>query len=72
LTALTVKIEQAILDLNHASEVANDKAQQAAAAGQGAQQIDELRGQAISCRERIELLKPIAVAFKEEIANRNR
>jgi hypothetical protein len=32
----------------------------------------ELRGLAISYRERIELLKPILTALKEEIANRNR
>lgn len=34
--------------------------------------LDELRCLAISYRERIELLKPIAAAIKEEIANRNR
>jgi hypothetical protein len=33
LTALIVKIEQTILDLNHEAEVAKDRAQQAAAAG---------------------------------------
>jgi hypothetical protein len=34
--------------------------------------LDELRGLAICYRERIELLKPILAALKEEIANRNR
>jgi hypothetical protein len=34
--------------------------------------LDELRGLAICYRERIELLKPIAAAIKEEIANRSR
>jgi hypothetical protein len=89
LTALVVKIEQTILDLNHESEVAKDRAQQAAAnpeaasgpgrgrghpvaAGSSGQTVDELRDLSISYRERIELLKPIASALKEEIANRNR
>jgi len=34
--------------------------------------VDELRGLAICYRERIELLKPILAALKEEISNRNR
>jgi len=89
LTALVVKIEQTILDLNHESEVAKDRAQQAtanqeASSGQGRERgqpavaggsgltVDELRDLSISYRERIELLKPIAAALKEEIANRNR
>lgn len=71
LTALVVKIEQTILDLNHNSELAKDRAQQAAASG-ASRQVDDLRELAISYRERIELLKPIATAIKEEIANRNR
>ena len=36
------------------------------------QNIDDLRGLAICYRERIELLKPVLGAIKEEIANRNR
>jgi hypothetical protein len=89
LTALVVKIEQTILDLNHESEVAKDRAQQAtanpeassgrgrdrgqpSAAGDRGLTVDELRDLSISYRERIELLKPIAAALKEEIANRNR
>jgi len=87
LSALVVKIEQTIFDLNHESEVAKDRAQQAtanpeassdrglgqpaAAAGSGPT-VEELRDLSISYRERIELLKPIAAALKEEIANRNR
>ncbi len=71
LTALCVRLEQTILGLNHASEVAKDKAQQAAANGDP-QQLDELRGLSICYRERIEILKPILAALKEEIANRNR
>ena len=72
LSALAVKIEQTILDLNHESEVAKDHAQQATATNGDPQQSDELRGLSISYRERIELLKPIAAAVKEEIANRSR
>jgi hypothetical protein len=76
LTALLVKIEQTILDLNHEAEVAKDRAQQAtanpeASSDRGAT-ASELRDLSISYRERIELLKPIAAAIKEEIANRNR
>ena len=72
LTALVVKIEQTILDLNHGSEMAKDSAQQLAAANNAVPQLEGLRGLAISYNERIELLKPIAAALKEEIANRNR
>jgi hypothetical protein len=91
LSALVVKIEQTILDLDHECEVAKDQAQQSIAntgnppdssgivrpRGQAAvptqpQNLDELRGLAICYRERIELLKPIAAALKEEIVNRNR
>jgi hypothetical protein len=72
LSVLVVKIEQTILDLDHECEVAKDRAQQATATNGDPQQIEELRGLAISYRERIELLKPILTALKEEIANRNR
>ena len=91
LSALVVKIEQTILDLNHECEVAKDQAQQSladsgnpndtsrigrtrgqASSSAGAVNLEELRGLAISFRERIELLKPIGDAVKEEIANRNR
>jgi len=87
LTGLVVKIEQTILDLNHESEVAKDAAQQALAgdaeasgrpargmpaAGGSGPDVDDLRNLSICYRERIELLKPIAAALKEEIANRGR
>jgi hypothetical protein len=72
LSALVTKIEQTILDLDHESEVAKDRAQRATEANGDPLQIEELRGLTISYRERIELLKPIAAALKEEIANRNR
>jgi hypothetical protein len=72
LTTVVIRIEQAIMDLDHESEVAKDRAQQAMANNGPAGQIDELRGFTISYRERIELLKPILSALKEEIANRSR
>ena len=75
LTALVVKIEQTILDLNHECEIAKDRAQQAVAAGPaetGGVAPDDLREFALSYRERIELLKPIGAAIKDELANRNR
>lgn len=87
LTALTVKIEQTILDLNHECEVAKDQAQQSVADGSSENtrpargdasqtaapiQLEETRGLAICYRERIELLKPILTLLKEEIANRSR
>jgi hypothetical protein len=84
LSALVVKIEQTILDLNHESEVAKDRAQQSAAGPESAADrahgqpgfsgltVDGLRDLSISYRERIELLKPIAAALREEITNRNR
>jgi hypothetical protein len=90
LSALVVKIEQTILDLDHECEIAKDKAQQSVASGgapdamqrsggrgevgpaASSANLDELRDLAICYRERIGLLKPIAAALKEEIANRNR
>lgn len=85
LTTLVVKVEQTVLDLNHECELAKDKAQQmtsdgvreAAATGRpraeaAASKLDTLRELSISYRERIELLKPILGALKDEIANRNR
>jgi hypothetical protein len=90
LTELVVKIEQAILDLNHECEIAKDQAQQFVASGYAentrparggrddasqtttSTQLEETRGLALCYRERIELLKPILTALKEEIANRSR
>ncbi len=72
LVALVVRIEQAILDLDHDGELARDRAQQLAATNGDPAQVEEIRGLGISFRERIELLKPILAALKEELANRNR
>jgi hypothetical protein len=75
LTALVVKIEQTILDLNHECELNKDRAQREIANASGAatpENADALRELTITYRERIELLKPIAAAVREELANRNR
>ena len=73
LSDLAVKIEQTILDLNHECEIAKDRAQQSVAGAMGSlTNLDELRGLDISYRERIELLKPILTALKDEITNRSR
>lgn len=90
LSALVVKVEQTILDLDHECEIARDKTQQSVSGGGAPEAVqrgggrggfspagssaslDELRDLAISYRERIELLKPIAAALRDEIANRNR
>lgn len=72
LTDLAVRIEQLMLDLDHAGAMNNDRAQRILAAKGNSRQVDTLRGLAVCYRERIELLKPIATAIKEEIANRSR
>jgi hypothetical protein len=73
LTSLTTQIEQVILDLNHESETCKDHAQQAVERGSaGANQVADLRELSLAYKERIEVLKPILTAVKEEITNRNR
>lgn len=69
LQGLVVRLEQLILDLNHESELLKDRAQEAAA-NQG--DVATLRSLAISYRERIELIKPILAATKDEIVQRDR
>jgi hypothetical protein len=68
LTALTVQMEQTILDLNRESELEKDRAQRAA--GTGSKDVDPLRELSLLYKDRIEVLKPILAAIKEEIANR--
>lgn len=68
LTALSVQIEQLILDLNHEAEMEKDRAQRALE--QSPQTAEDHRELAVVYRERIEILKPINAAIKEEIANR--
>lgn len=77
LTALGVRIEQCLLDLNYETEVAKDRAQQLSATGAtsdlssaAAAEFSHWRGLAISYRERSELLKPILEALRAEIAQR--
>ena len=72
LTALSVRLEQTILGLNHEIEVLKDGAQNVAVLNNDPQLATELRGRSICFRERIELLKPILTAIKEELANRAR
>lgn len=70
LTALAVRVEQTILDLNHEAALENDRAQRAAETNP--RTVEEHRELAIAYKERIELLKPIGTAIKEEIANRGK
>jgi hypothetical protein len=70
LTALTVQIEQTVLDLNRESELAKDHAQQAVQTGSG--NVDQFRELSLLYKDRIEILKPILIAIKEETANRNK
>jgi hypothetical protein len=73
LTTLVVKIEQVILDLDHECEVAKDQAQRILAeSSANSSRVDELRGLSICYRERIELLKPMLGALKDELVNRDR
>jgi hypothetical protein len=73
LTSLAIQIEQTILDLNHESETCKDRAQQAAEHGTARENdVAQLRELALVYKERIEILKPILTAIKDEIANRNK
>jgi len=69
LVDLTVKIEQVILDVEHEAELAKDQAQNEAAAGSGPERMREW---SLVYKERIEILKPMLSATKEEIANRSK
>jgi hypothetical protein len=70
LTGLAVQIEQLILDLNHEAEMEKDRAQRALE--QNPAVVEEHRELAVVYKERIEVLKPIGTAVKEEIANRSK
>jgi len=73
LAALTTRTEQVILDLNHESEICKDRAQQGIEQNSArGNDVAELREFALAYKERIEILKPILAAIKEEIANRNK
>lgn len=70
LTGLVVQIEQLVLDLNHEAEMEKDRAQRVAE--QDPKAVEDHRELAVAYRERIEVLKPIHAALKEEIANRSK
>jgi hypothetical protein len=68
LLGLATRIEKSILDLNEQAERAKDRAQAMVEKGEG----DPLpeRELSILCRQRIEVLKPILAAIKQEVAAR--
>ncbi|MBI2932335.1 MAG: hypothetical protein HYY16_11855 [Planctomycetes bacterium] len=70
LTTLVEKIEQVMLDVNHEVERGKDAGQKQLEEGTG--DASEARVWVIAYQERIEILKPILAAIKEEIANRNK
>jgi hypothetical protein len=69
LVDLTVKIEQVMLDLEHEVQMTKDEAQSEAASGNGS---NLRREWALIYEERIDVLKPVLAAIKEEVANRGR
>ncbi len=75
LTELKTKIEQAILDYTHNSEVLKDQAQRTIETGSQTsdpQALDQKRELALLCKEMAEILKSILAAVKEETANRRK
>jgi hypothetical protein len=69
LVDLSVKFEQVMFDLEHEAQLARDRAQADAANGTPAEGEQEW---SLIYRERIEILKPMLSAIKDEIANRGR
>nr|MBP8650924.1 hypothetical protein [Deltaproteobacteria bacterium] len=65
---LATRIEKAILELSETSERAKDRAQAMVEKGEG----DPLPEHELSilCRQRIEILKPVLAALKQEVATR--
>jgi len=70
LAALASKIEKLALDLNHEAELLRDSMQRSVEAGGTAD--EKSREISLVYKERIEVLKPILAAIKEEIANRQK
>ncbi len=66
LPALATRIEKSILDLSGQAEQAKDRAQAIVEKGQGDPAPD--REFSVLCRQRIEVLKPILAAIKQEAA----
>jgi hypothetical protein len=69
LKSLVEKLEGHILDVSHEGELAKDKVQKELEAGRAA---DMWREMVIVYKERIEILKPVLGAIKEEVANRGK
>jgi len=67
----TVRIEQAVLELARQSERARDRAARAVADGATAS-AEQFREIDAVYRARVELLKPMLAAIKQELADRNR
>lgn len=70
LKALVEKLENHVLDVNFQAEKTKDEAQKAVE--KGTEGEDHLRQMASAYKERIEVLKPIIIAVKDEVANRER
>lgn len=66
LLTLVTRIEKSILDLSEQAEQAKDRAQAIVEKGQGDPASD--RELSVLCRQRIEILKPILAAIKQEAA----
>jgi hypothetical protein len=64
---LITQVENAFLDLNRMAELAKDRAQKGVADGGDGGAAREL---SLICRERVDILKPILVAMKQEVAAR--
>jgi len=75
LTALENKTEQAILDYSHESELLKDKAARSIEAGTenaNSMDVDRARELALAYKEKVEVLKALLGAIKEEIGNRGK
>lgn len=68
LLGLVTRIEKSILDLNEQAELAKDRAQTKVEKGEGDPALE--RELSILCRQRIEVLKPVLAAIKQEVAAR--
>ncbi len=69
LSSLAERLEQAVLDANHEVERGKDRAQRSVEQGKEASADREW---VLAYQERVEVLKPILTAIKEEIANRGK
>ncbi len=67
LVDLVTQVENSFLDLNRMSELAKDRGQKSVADGADGGAAREL---SLTCRERVDILRPILAAIKQEIAGR--